>query len=94
MAQVVGYYENDVTYTEGPFVIVNPLSNGWRIECELKGHHCPCLADVSIYPLMRKMGLDGKTFDKDLITRVCDELNQMVKTGEIILDGGLWIRKI
>jgi hypothetical protein len=90
MAQIVGYYENDVKYKEGPFVICNPLGNGWRIEVELKGHYCPVLPDLSIYPIIRALGLNGKTHDKNLITRICDALNRMVADGEVVLVRKMW----
>ena len=93
MAQVVGYFEDNVTYEEGPFVISNPLSNGWRIEVEVKGSktQTPALPDLSIYELKKKLGLEGKTFDKALIERICDDLNQMVRDGKIVQRCGLWV---
>ena len=93
MAQVVGYFEDGVTYEEGPFVISNPLSNGWRIEAEVKGSktRTPALPDTSIFPLKKKLGMDGKTFDKALAERVCDELNVIVRAGEIAVRRALWV---
>lgn len=90
MAQEVGYYENNITFTEGPFVIVNPLDNGWRIEVQLVGHECPVLPDETIYPLMKKWGLLGKSHDKRLVMDVCDELNSMVRCGQIKLVDRYW----
>lgn len=89
MAQVVGLYENNVTFTEGPFVIVN--ANGWRIEAELKGHYCPVLPTTSIFKIVEGLGLLGKTNDKDLAVAVCDVLNRMVLAGEIVLAGKVWV---
>lgn len=77
MAQVVEYFENNVVFAEGPFVICNPFCNGWRIEVELKGHLCPILPDSSIYEIMNRLGMVGKTMDKELAKRVCDTLNQI-----------------
>jgi hypothetical protein len=93
MAQVVGFFEDNVTYKEGPFVISNPLFNGWRIEVEFKGSktQTPGLPNTSIYELEKKLGLDGKTFDKALIERICDELNQMVRDGKIAVRHNLWV---
>lgn len=91
MAQVVGYYDNDVQYTEGPFVICNALGNGWRIEAELKGHHCPVLPDASIYTAAKKFGFVGKTDDKQHAAYVCDRLNQMVREGKISLYRNVWV---
>ena len=91
MAQVIGYHENNVVFTEGPFVICNPMGNGWRIEVELKRHHCPVLPDASIYPIQKQFGLDGKTWNQSLAERVCDRLNQMVQDSLIILVGDQWM---
>lgn len=89
MAQIVDYSENDVVFTEGPFVIVN--ANGWRIEAEIKWHRCPALPTTSVFGIMRRLGLDGKTNDKDKATAVCDALNGMVRAGEIVLAGKVWV---
>lgn len=90
MAQVVGYFQNDVTFTEGPFVIVE--RNGWRIEAEQKGCNCPILPDSSIYEIAeRKFGLCGKTTYKSLAEKVCDALNQMVRDKKIVLRDGCWV---
>jgi len=93
MAQEVGYFKNNVVFTEGPFVICNPCSNGWRIEVELKGHKCPVLPNISIYKLMEQLGMSGMTMDKELVEKVCDTLNQMVRDEEIALDSGFWAHK-
>lgn len=92
MAQVVAYFEDNVVFEEGPFVICNPLGNGWRIEVELKGHHCPVLPDLSIYKIREKLGWGpGKTEDRELAERVCNALNQMVRDGKILLRGRIWV---
>lgn len=91
MAQVIGYFEDNVTFIEGPFVICNPCSNGWRIEVEQMGCLCPVLPDVSIYPLIEKLGLIGKTFDRSKAEAVCDALNALVKKEKIILIDNTWI---
>lgn len=99
MAQEVGYYDNDVTFTEGPFVICRmgppggPIT-GWRIEAEMKGNLCPVIPDYSIYQVERMLGMTSGTTDRNLAVKVCDELNQMVRNGQIILDpkyGKSWI---
>lgn len=56
MAQRVGYFENNVIYKEGPFVMTN--AGGWRIEVEQKGHQCPVMPSMTIvrpasWPLQR-----------------------------------------
>ena len=93
MAQTIGYLEDNVTLTEGPFVICNPLGNGWRIEVELKGFECTVLPDASIYEVMKNLGLCGWTNDKEQAEMVCDVLNLMVQQGRIVLEGNWWIRK-
>lgn len=89
MAQEVGYHEDNVAYEQGPFVIVH--CNGWRIEVEFKGHHCPVLPDSSIYKITEVLGLPGKTNDKALAAAVCDTLNQMVADKLIQLAGKVWV---
>lgn len=93
MAQVVGYFQNNVTFTEGPFVIVE--RNGWRIEVEQKGCNWSILPDSSIYKIVeRRFGLCGKTTDRSLIEKVCDGLNQMVRDSAIVLSPhGTWVSK-
>lgn len=92
MAQVIGYCQNDVIFEEGPFVIVN--ANGWRIECELKGHYCPVLPDSSIYKLREYWGYQpGKFREQREAEELCDRLNQAVKDGVIVLDGKSWVWK-
>ncbi|OHB20220.1 MAG: hypothetical protein A2939_03370 [Parcubacteria group bacterium RIFCSPLOWO2_01_FULL_48_18] len=91
MAQVIGYFEDNVVFTEGPFVICNPLGNGWRIEVELKGHHCPILPDLTIHKLKERLGMSGKTMDRSLTERVCNTLNRMARNGEIVLNGNSWV---
>lgn len=84
MAQEVHYFENDVIYEEGPFVMTQ--INGWRIEVELKGHRCPVLPMTSIYQMLKENGLyDGKTDDKEKVVKAVDWLNEQVRKGNIIL---------
>lgn len=92
MAQEVGYFEDNVVFTDGPFVIVE--ATGWRIEAELKGHRCPALPDTSIFRVEEKLGMYGKTHNRKLAERVCDLLNKMVQRGDIVLnDRGWWVVK-
>ncbi len=91
MAQVIGYFENDVTFEEGPFVICNPCGNGWRIEVEQKEYHCPVLPDMTIYPIKDRLGMRYKTNDHSLAERVCDSLNEMVRNDQIVLSGRCWV---
>ncbi len=87
MAQRVGYFEDDVEYKEGPFVMVE--ASGWRIEVELKEHHCPVLPDTSIYKLLEANGYDPyKTNDTQKAEEKVDFLNRKVKEGIIMLEPG------
>ena len=102
MAQEVGYFKNNVEFIEGPFVIVS-VSDQWRIEAELKEHHCSVLPDDSIYPMIREIvhqlrpiarmlnwgtGLNGT---RDEAAKVCDILNARAKFGVIRLEGRAWV---
>lgn len=86
MAQEVGFMEDNITYTEGPFVISNPLGNGWRIEVELRGHKCPILPGSWYEPYIQEHGFqDGKYWGKEEAERLCDFLNTRVSMGDIVL---------
>lgn len=90
MAQTVGYFEDDVIYSEGPFVVVNS-GRGWRIEAELKGYHCPILPHLSIYEFLELNDLQAhKSSDKEKIEKSVDFLNANVCNGEIKLKGNHW----
>ena len=89
-AQIVGYFEDNVTFTEGPFVAV--CINGWRIEVELKGNNCPVLPDMSIYKMLKDArGKEpGKTDWLECEANV-NWLNEQVKRGRIVLNGKTWV---
>lgn len=93
MAQEVSYFENNPEYKEGPFVMV--CANGWRVEVELKGHHCPVLPDSSIYELLARNGFNpAKEVSRVLAARKVDWLNKMVAVGKIVLvNGKYWAVK-
>ncbi len=93
MAQVVGYFQNNVVFTEGPFVIV--YVGGWRIEVEQKEKNHSTMTSISIDGIIKGLGMQyGKTRDQELAATVCDRLNQMVRVGEIVLtDYGSWVDK-
>jgi len=83
MAQICGYFEDNVIYTEGPFVMVQAF--GWRIEAEVKGHKCPTLPDIGIYKLLETNNKQAhKTDNKEKIIESVDWLNLQVKNGLII----------
>lgn len=91
MAQIVGYFQNNVEYTEGPFV----YSTIGRVEVELKGHHCPVLCDPSIYHMLQAEREDYRQgahviFEK--LEPVIDWLNQQVILGRIqCKENGSWV---
>jgi len=89
MAQKVGYFENKVTFHEGPFVYTN--ATGFRVEVEMKGHKCPVLPELNIYYLLENnLMTAGKADEEDIIKSV-DFLNEKVRKGEIILkEGRYW----
>lgn len=87
MAQIVNPYKIVEEYTEGPFVVVPTVNNGWRIECESLGYYAPTLADNSIYQAYGK--LSGNL--KNTIIELCDTLNQRVQDGEIVREGKTWV---
>lgn len=92
MAQIVGYMEDNVEYSEGPFVLVH--IGGWRIEAELKGHNCPVLPDPDIYKYLEVRGrLAHKWHIKEEIAASVDFLNEEVRKGNIILKGRVWSPK-
>lgn len=90
MAQVVRYFEDNVTFKEGPFVIVNAC--GWRIEVEHPGGKCPILPDISIYHWYKdNFGKHMGKFPIDEAEKICDTLNILVKTRKIYRIGNSWI---
>ena len=93
MAQEVDYWENDVNYSEGPFVYVYLNSGRYRIEVD-HGGLCPQLPDRSIHLLQDKLGHSVITMlSREKAISLCDKLNEMVCNGEIIQNSGLWICK-
>lgn len=99
MAQIVGYYENNVEYKEGPFVATHMDDSGdYRLEVENKrsGKGCPCLPDSSIYDFIRASKLPFMdTRGRWAEVEACvDHLNRMVREGKIVLDvRGFWRMK-
>lgn len=90
MAQIVGYWKDNITYEEGPFVVVDVSNNNqFRIEVELKGHHCSILPDTSIYEFLRKADIDA--YDREQCIETCDLLNQMVMEKKIVEINGFWV---
>lgn len=91
MAQKVGYFQNDVVFTEGPFVMVN--ANGWRIEVSSGSDRgCNCIMPHrSIYELADSLGYKGKTPNTEHVAGIVDKLNEFTRTGRIVRTGDLWV---
>jgi hypothetical protein len=88
MAQVVGYWQDNVTYTEGPFVVCGaPIGGSRRIECEEKGHFCPVVVQPSIYRLLEARMPNFRSQRCEAV----DLLNELVRKGEIIERDRLWV---
>lgn len=92
MAQYVGYFENNVEYKEGPFVMTC-IGGPYRVEVELKGYYCPVLLDISIYKFLEQK-YKGSTGNSDLaVSNKVDWLNNQVKLGNIVNKNGVWVVK-
>lgn len=91
MAQAVGYWDDGVAFTEGPFVIVN--ANGWRIEVEVLGSRCPCMPDGSVYRMLEQERGRWQKTDRKTAADDCDWLNEQVRQGRIVRDGAIMIAK-
>jgi hypothetical protein len=88
MAQTVGYYENNVQYTEGPFVVTTTRGRWYRIEAQKDGHQEPVIPEPSIMEVIYRLGGYGSASR----TAVCDTLNRMVRTGQIVKTNGVWVK--
>lgn len=93
MAQIVRSSENNFEYLEGPFVVCEITSGDYRLECELKGHHTSVLPDSTIYTYAKNRCLDLRSRHCKRIEKIADKLNQLVRHGLIILEGGWWVLK-
>lgn len=91
MAQILRCGETPQTFTEGPFIGVSLYPNGFRVEVELKGHHCTVLPDDSVYRYMKHRGIMLGWMGHDEIKRTVDHLNSMVVNRSITVDGRAWI---
>ena len=99
MAKTVGYFEDFETpereaeaYSEGPFVVVDALGSGFRIECEMKESKCPVLPHYSIYRFAKSWHKDiHKKMNMDVMKEVCDWLNAAVANKAIVLCGKIWV---
>lgn len=86
MAQKVGYWQDDVDYSDGPFVICSFFGKS-RIEVECKGSRCPIVINSSIRALLLENGRTTEASNENV-----DWLNDQVVDDVIILsDHGCWI---
>lgn len=93
MAQIVDYYEDDVEFTQGPFVAVRIGSSNLRVEVECKGHKCPILPDASIYEFARKRKLDMGNSNVTIghVQDTVNLLNVMVLSKQIYLHNNIYV---
>lgn len=96
MAQRVGYFENHVDYTEGPFVMVD--INGWRIEAQNDHapNGAPTLPHPSIYHYLEQNGLQAHKVrptkeGEEQIAHSVNWLNDEVDAGNIVKIDGRWV---
>lgn len=92
MAQTVRYYEDNVEFEEGPFVVCHMSDDRYRIEVELKNHKCPVLPDPSVCRWLDQNGLVWNTHRRTFVERYCDNLNEMVRQGQIVLEDNSWVK--
>ncbi len=91
MAQWVGYYDDNIVYVEGPFVICGgPVgAKVGRIECEFKGHHTCVTPHASVRPL-----IDTKRRERVSKAAIVDYLNSEAREGRIVCNkDGVWVVK-
>jgi hypothetical protein len=89
MAQVVGYHEDNVQFTEGPFVATK-IPEGWfRVEVEHKNANCPVLPDSSIYDFLKLTGLQTRGSLEE-VSKTVDFLNESVGKQAITCQDSVW----
>jgi len=99
MAQIVRYYQDNVVYEDGPFVVCDLNTggwSGWRLQVEVKGLPHPVVPEDSIFDLVEsRYGCRYmlKSNDRERIVEMCDYMNSLVKDGKIVLDGSWWVHK-
>lgn len=91
MAQQVSYFEDNVKYEEGPFVLTE-IWGDYRIEVEIDGQTCPALPASEIYALLDRHGFQSKkTYHRELIATAVDWLNLQAANGVIAKRDGRWM---
>jgi len=92
MAQIVDYFQENIEFTEGPFVLCRTPA-GYRIECESKSHLFTVVLDFSILLFLEKqLYYDPNDLSKKANKPWVDHLNNLVREGKIVLeDTGSWV---
>lgn len=89
--QHVSYWQNDIEYAEGPFVVCDLPGQAYRIEAEMLDHHTSVYTHHSVYEVQRQLGMVGNTDNRTLVDGVCGVLNRMVTEGKIVRLGREWV---
>jgi len=95
MAQIVTYGENNVEYTEGPFVVCAIGGDKYRVEAQRLNHVCPVIPDDSVIDMLAtEMGFTCACYkDCAKCALTADWLNRRVRSGVICLSGNVWVAK-
>jgi hypothetical protein len=96
VAQIVEWSEDNVEYTQGPFVVTRMSGGRCRIEVEFKGHKCPVLPDITIVKFVWAFAPADMQNDGTMVSTIelVDWLNSQVREGVIELDGSCWIAPV
>ena len=92
MAQVVKWWEYVDNFLEGPFVICDV--HGWRIMVHKKNSdqndkYNTVLPHQNVLMLANYRSIN-RFGEKNHAAQVCDQLNQLVKSGQIVESNGQW----
>ena len=95
MAQEIGFYEEHPIYKEGPFVIAqSPSKLQYYFVILVEDSKSKSEAEsvqLSIEKLLKSQGLRDWELEKEEAIRICDWLNNLVKTGAIWKERGCWV---
>lgn len=90
MAQEVGYFEDNIVYTEGPFVVTCVGSCSYRVEAEKKGGICTILPHISVNFHMKNRGTMLTCTTRENAHAQADYLNDLVSAGTIVNVDSEW----
>lgn len=93
MAKIVGFFQDHIAYSEGPFVLCSIMGGShYRLEAEMKGHHTSVFPEDSIYCLaFHEVLYIPANGTRAYSEPVVDWLNEQVRKGRIVLDGLVWV---